>query len=962
MPIENNAGFMIPVLSSNNLSDPFGQLGLDLSDSELRETAYEIFVGACRSSGGSRPLTYVSQSSGRSSDRASSLPSLQRSLTLTTASKVKKALGIKSKKKNTVSESNGSSATENSPATVGELMRVQMRIPEQVDSRVRRALLRIAAGQLGRRIESIVLPVELLHQLKSSDFPTQREYEIWQKRILKILEAGLLLHPKLPLDRKDSAAQQLRQIIHGARERPMETGRHSETVQTLRTVTMQLACRSVDDYAPDMCHWADGIPLNLRLYQVLLEALFDVEEPTSMIEEVDEVLELVKKTWGILGIDQRFHNLIFSWVLFNHYVSMGQVENDFLFAADNLLQEVKKDAKLTLDSGYSKILCLTMKSMLEWAERGLLAYHESFYRGNIDLMQSILSLGLSAATILVEENPHENSRRNIIDIAYAKVDIYIRSSMRKAFSQESEKVRISRKSAKSQLNHLPALCTLAQDVTDLAFTEKEIYSPILQRWHPLAVGVAVATLHSSFGQEVQKFVSGIKELTPDVIQVLIAADKLEKDLVQMAVEDSVNSDDGGKSIIQEMTPYEAEAVIADLVKSWIKTRVKRLEEWVDRNLQQEVWNPKANRERFAPSAVEVLRTIDETLEAFFLLPIPMHPDLLPELMRSLDTCLQDYILKAKSGCGSRSSFLPILPPLTRCKGGSKLNSVFKKKDRSQILQRKKSQLNTIDDTDSYDIPQLCVRVNTFHHIRKDLELLEKRTIAHLKSIGIHEGSIVNGSKKNFELSLSSCVEAIQQVCEATAYKIIFEELKHVLWDSLYVGETSSSRIEPFLQELEQNLEIVAETVQDNTVRTRLITNIMRASFEGFLLVLLAGGPSRNFTLEDSSILQEDLRFLMDLFWSNGDGLPRDLIGKHSITVKGVLPLFSIDTFSLIEKFKSIMLTDSHGSSTKSRLPLPSTTDQWGPNEPNTILRVLCYRNDKAATTFLKKNYNLPKKL
>ncbi|XP_024968019.1 protein unc-13 homolog isoform X1 [Cynara cardunculus var. scolymus] len=957
MPIENTAGYMIPVLSSNDLSDPFGQLGLDLSDSDLRETAYEIFVGACRSSGGGRPLTYVSQSSGRSSDRASSLPSLQRSLTLTAASKVKKALGMKSKKKNNGSES----ATENRPATVGELMRVQMRISEQVDSRVRRALLRIAAGQLGRRIESIVLPVELLQQFKSSDFPTQREYEVWQRRNLRVLEAGLLLHPKLPLDRKDPSAQQLRQIIRGAYARPMETGKHSEAVQTLRTVTMQLACRASDDFAPDTCHWADGAPLNLRLYQILLEALFDVEEPTSMIEEVDEVLDLIKKTWGILGIDQRFHNLCFSWVLFNHYVSTGQVENDFLFAADNLLLEVKKDAKSTLDSGYSKILCSTLNSMLEWAERGLLAYHESFYRGNIDLMQSILSLVLSAATILAEENPSESGRRKVIDVADAKVDVYIRSSMRKAFSQESEKVRISRKSAKSQLNHLPALCLLAQDVTDLAFTEKEIYSPILQRWHPLAVGVAVATLHSCFGQEVQKFVSGINELTPAVIQVLIAADKLEKDLVQMAVEDSVNSDDGGKSIIQEMTPYEAEAVIVDLVKSWIKTRVDRLKEWVDRTLQQEVWNPRANREGFAPSAVEVLRTIDETMEAFFLLPIPMHPDLLPGLMSGLDRCLQDYILKAKSGSGSRSSFLPVLPPLTRCRGGSKLNGVFKKKDRSHISQRRTPMQSTTERNDSYSITQLCVRVNSFHYIRKDLEVLEKRTIAHLKSIGIREGSIVNGSRKNFERSLVACVEGIQQVCEATAYKLVFHELSHVLWDGLYVGGVSSSRIEPFLQELEQNLEVIAETVQDNTIRTRLITNIMRASFEGFLLVLLAGGPCRSFTLEDWSIIQEDFQFLMDLFWSNGDGLPIDLIGKHSTIVKGVLPLFSSDTGSLVEKFKSLMI-DGNGSSTKSRLALPPTTDQWGPIEPNTILRVLCHRDDKAATTFLKKNYNLPKKL
>lgn len=43
--------------------------------------------------------------------------------------------------------------------------------------------------------------------------------------------------------------------------------------------------------------------------------------------------------------------------------------------------------------------------------------------------------------------------------------------------------------------------------------------------------------------------------------------------------------------------------------------------------------------------------IDDTLEAFFLLPIPMHADLLPGLMSGLDKSLQQYILKAKSGCG-----------------------------------------------------------------------------------------------------------------------------------------------------------------------------------------------------------------------------------------------------------------------------------------------------------------------
>lgn len=147
-----------------------------------------------------------------------------------------------------------------------------------------------------------------------------------------------------------------------------------------------------------------------------------------------------------------------------------------------------------------------------------------------------------------------------------------------------------KRSSKNQKNHLPLLSILAQDISELAFSEKAIYSPVLKRWHPLAAGVAVATLHSCYGNELKQFVAGISELTPDAIQVLRAADKLEKDLVQIAVGDAVDSDDGGKSIIREMPPFEAEAAIGNLVKAWIKTRVDRLKEWVDRNLQQEVYS------------------------------------------------------------------------------------------------------------------------------------------------------------------------------------------------------------------------------------------------------------------------------------------------------------------------------------------------------------------------------------
>ncbi|KAJ8541860.1 hypothetical protein K7X08_016726 [Anisodus acutangulus] len=922
-----------PTIPIDELPYPFGELGVDLTESELRETAYEILVVSCRTSSSGKPLKYVSSFSVRSSSSRS-----------TAASKVKKALGL----------NNLESVIEKKGSTIGELMRLQMSISEQIDSRVRRAFLRVAAGQLGRRLESMVLPLELLQHFKSSEFPNPQEYEVWQRRNLKLLEAGLVLHPCLPLDETDTRPKQLQQIIHGALVKPMETSKHSESMQVLRNLGTSLACRSFDGSSPEICHWADGTPLNLRLYQILLEACFDVNDKTSVTEEVDEVLEIIKKTWVILGIDQMFHNICFSWVLFHRYVATSQVENDLLFAADNLLSEVAKDANAV---NFSQTLSSLLGLILGWAEKRLLVYHDSFYRDNIDIMQSFLSMDLSAAQILVEHSSGNYQKRSKeVDVAFSRVDSYIRASMTRTFSQEKERLISSRKSSKQQQNPLPILCILAQNVSDLAFNEKEIYSAILKRWHPLATGVAVATLHACYGNELKKFVSGISELTPDALQVLIAADKLEKDLVQMAVADAVDSEDGGKSLMTEMTPYEAEAVIANLVKSWIRTRVDRLKEWVNRNLQQEVWNPHANKERFAPSGVEVLRSIDETFEAFFLLPIPMHPALLPELMNGLDGCLQNYILKAISGCGSQSTFVPTMPSLTRCSSGSKF-SVFRKKERLPKVLHGKSQ----NGDDSFSIPQLCVRINTLHCIRKELDVLEKRTISQLRdNMRVDDDNIVDGLGKGFELSVASCLEGIQQLSEAISYKVIFHELSHVFWDYLYVVDVSSSRIEPFLQELEKNLEIISATVHDK-VRTRVITNVMKASFDGFLFILLAGGPSRAFSLADAAIIDEDLKFLMDLFWSEGDGLPTDLIDKFSTTLKGILPLFHTDTAILIEQLERAT-EDYFGPSANSRLPLPPTSGNWSPTEPSTIMRVLCYRNDKMSTKFLRKNYNLPKKL
>ncbi|KAK8948006.1 hypothetical protein KSP40_PGU012560 [Platanthera guangdongensis] len=166
-----------------------------------------------------------------------------------------------------------------------------------------------------------------------------------KSRNMKILEAGLLLHPLLPLEKSNVASQSLKKIIRGISDSPIDTGRNSESMQVLRSTVMSLACRITPGLSFDICHWADDSPFNLNFYQMLSDVLFDNER--SVVEEIDYILELIKNIWVVFGLNQIIHNLLFLWFLFRCFLTVGQTNYDFPFAADNQLMEVANDTKTT---------------------------------------------------------------------------------------------------------------------------------------------------------------------------------------------------------------------------------------------------------------------------------------------------------------------------------------------------------------------------------------------------------------------------------------------------------------------------------------------------------------------------------------------------------------------------------------------------------------------------------------
>ncbi|KAF2285532.1 hypothetical protein GH714_005341 [Hevea brasiliensis] len=982
--------------SETDLTWPFGDLiGIDRDD--IRETAYEVFFTACRSSpgfgGGRNAITFYSthhhlhdigDSGGSGSPSASGSGSSGGGrmgsgpvVVMTPTSRIKRALGLKmlkrspSRRMSSVAigggggggsggsapgspnapshQSGGYSPTSmfntvpasrpRRPLTSAEIMRLQMRVTEQSDNRLRKTLMRTLVGQMGRRAETIILPLELLRHLKPSEFNDMHEYHLWQRRQLKILEAGLLVHPAIPLEKSNSCAMHLREIILASDTKPIDTSKNSDTMKTLCNNVVTLSWRSLTGAPTDVCHWADGFPLNLHIYTCLLQAVFDFRDETLVLDEVDELLELMKKTWSTLGINRSIHNLCFTWVLFQQYVLTSQTEPDLLYAAHAML---------------------------------------STERGNVFLIENLLPLALSASKILGEDvtlmEGTGKDDRKIVDSSGDRVDCYIRSSIKNAFAKVIETGSYKSTSVEVKDEASEALLQLAKETEDLALRERESFSPILKKWQSIAASVAAVTLHHCYGAVLKQYLAGMSSLNNESVEVLQRAGKLEKFLVQMVVEDSADCEDGGKTIVREMVPYEVDSVIMRVMREWIDERMKRGRESFLLMRDSETWNPKSKNEPYAQSIVELMKLAKETVDEFFEIPVGITDDLVCELAEGLEHLFQEYI-KFVEACGSKQSYVPTLPPLTRCNRDSKFSVLWKiatpcSVPAEEMQQHGATEAHHPRPSTSRGTQRLYIRLNTLYYLLSHLHSLDKtlalapRTISSARTRhASHRRHRSATSSSYFEGAQSSIQSACQHVSEVAAYRLIFLDSNSVFYETLYVGDVANARIRPALRTLKQNLTLLTAILTDRA-QALAMREVMKATFEVYLMVLLAGGCSRVFYRSDHPMIQEDFENLKRVFCTCAEGLMNEeVVDREADIVEGVVTLMGECTEQLMEDF-SIVTCETSGIGvvgTGQKLPMPPTTGRWNRSDPNTILRVLCHRNDKAANQFLKKTFQLAKR-
>uniref|UniRef100_A0A453J4J8 MHD1 domain-containing protein n=1 Tax=Aegilops tauschii subsp. strangulata TaxID=200361 RepID=A0A453J4J8_AEGTS len=649
---------------------------------DVREAAYEVFFMSCRAGGGgnAKGAACDGAEGGDASPRIGAGPRGGTGMNVVN-SRVKRALGLKARRATQPSTAlrsgTAGSPRARRPMTSAEIMRQQMRVTEHGDARLRKTLMRTLVGQVGRRAETIILPLELLRQLKLPDFADGAEHHQWQRRQLKLLEAGLITHSSVPLDHRHSASVlRFREVVEAAEARAIDTGKASDAMRALCDAVLALAWRSAP--AGEACHWADGYPLNVLLYVSLLQGIFDLRDETVVLDEVDELLELMRRTWATLGINRMLHNVCFAWVLFQQYVATGQVEPDLAGAALAVLAEVAADAGARQDNPrdpvYARVFSTALGAIRDWSEKRLLDYHEWYGNGGTGTgtaaLECALSLALGAGKIIAESVHTDH------ECGGDRVDYYIRCSMRSAFTKVLESGLGQEHGMLSghqrDVDDTSGILTqLAKDTEELAQWERECFSRELRRWHPFPAAVAAVTLHGCYGVVLKQYLGKAVCLTDELVRVLHAAGRLEKALVQMV------ADDDGEPVVREVVPYDVESVVVGFLRTWVEERLRVARECLLRAKDTESWTARSKNEPYAQSAVDLMKLAKATLDEFFAIPVSARDGMLQDLADGLGAVFQDYVSFLAS-CGNKQSYLPPLPALTRCNQDSTIKRLWKR--------------------------------------------------------------------------------------------------------------------------------------------------------------------------------------------------------------------------------------------------------------------------------------------
>ncbi|RVW16444.1 hypothetical protein CK203_067831 [Vitis vinifera] len=308
------------------------------------------------------------------------------------------------------------------------------------------------------------------------------------------------------------------------------------------------------------------------------------------------------------------------------------------------------------------------------------------------------------------------------EIAAKKLQTYIQKSIEAAYSRVAATMDLE-----SKLERTHPLALLANELRLIANRELTVFCPILRHWCPEAGMISAMLLNQLYGERLKPFLKGVTSLSEDVKLVLPAADMLDHDLTQLY--SSACKDHGSfhslTKILIIMRPIILDWVIAQHGASWngldvllilrIATGIDKLAGFIVLKGKEGDWEPLSSQRRQAVSVVEVFRIVEETVDQFFGLNLPMDITHLQALLSVIFHSLDTYLQKVISELVEKSYLFPPAPSLTRYK--EMVIPIAKKKlvESTPLDEKVNNKLNELT------ISKLCVRLNTLQGCLKGTE-------------------------------------------------------------------------------------------------------------------------------------------------------------------------------------------------------------------------------------------------
>ncbi|PIA35780.1 hypothetical protein AQUCO_03500267v1 [Aquilegia coerulea] len=801
------------------------------------------------------------------------------------------------------------------------IIRSQMQISGTMDACFRRILMQCASSLKFTQIDLPYISLELLNGVGKYDFPSEKLYIQWKRRQANFLEELLYYSSSLMTDEHTRIKSLIAKIRNDEQSDRRTTSELVNILLAIKKFSLKLSSMPGRFGIPDETYyWTSAYHLNINLYEKLLSSVFDILEEGQLVEEADEILRVIKMTWATLGINQQVHDALYGWVLFQKFVETGETK-----LLDNAILEIQKVQLRSEDQKQeaymSSLVCsigingkkvsvslmdAIFLSINIWCERKLQDYHKHFSQKAIDFGR-VLSLFTLIGVLAAEESGDiKLIKPNDKTEVFTR---HLKGCIENSIGTTCRRLChvIDSKKIGPKLAGKHPMAYLADELLLIAEKESIMFSPVLGRWCPEAGLISIKQLHNFYGQKLKPFLDGVTCLSDEVRSVLPAADMLDWKLAQLYY--SASSENKlHPPLRKDLDHYQIGEVCKPIILDWVNGQHAQILEWTERAFDLEDWEPLSFHQRHAASIIEVFRILEEAVDQLFSLKIPLDLTHLQSLLSVIFQSLESYLLKMDSQLVDKNHLFPAAPALTRYKE-TVIPTIKKKSINTTILDD-----HILNKLKSLTVSKLCVRVNTLQYIQSKLSTFEdgiKESWAlvnerwakeqFLGPLGDYSSKCrksVDGLFITFNKIRLYVGDAVNKVCELIGTRLVFWDLRDSFLFTLYRGKVESARLEYSLPHFDSVLDHICTTIIDS-LRDPVVLSICRASMDGYIWVLLEGGPSRAFLETDIELMQEDLDILKDFFVADGDGLPPAVVEQEAIIAQSIIYLYSLQVLWLV---------------------------------------------------------------